>query len=155
MIAATLPAPRGFSLVELLVALAIVSIVAGMSIAGYSQYLRRANRADATAALLRISAGQERFYLQNGRYAGPDELAPAPPGGLGMPGTERGYYALVIEPDPGGLAVGYRARAEAVATGPQGQDRDCQALSIDQNGTRGARTRDGAEGPAVTDRCWR
>lgn len=157
MAVASLPprGSRGFTLVELLVTVAIVSILAGLSIAGYGQYVRRANRSDATAALLRISSAQERFYLQNGRYADPAELALPPPGGLGMTGTERGYYDLVMEEHPDGLATGYRARAEAVATGPQGADGDCQVFTIDQSGARGARDRDGADGPAVTDRCWR
>jgi type IV pilus assembly protein PilE len=146
---------RGFTLVELLVTVAIVGILAGLSIAGYGQYVRRANRTDATAALLRISSAQERFYLQNGRYAGPAELATPPPDGLGMAGTERGYYELVLEEHPDGLAVGYEARAEAVATGPQAADKDCQVFIIDHSGARGARDRDGAGGPAITDRCWR
>ena len=69
--------PTGFTLVELLITVVIIGILAGLSITGYGQYIRRANRADATAALLRISTAQERFYLQNGRYAGPEELAEA------------------------------------------------------------------------------
>jgi type IV pilus assembly protein PilE len=79
---------RGFTLIELMIVMVIMAILASASVAGYRQYLRRANRTDATAALLRLSAAEERFYLQNNRYAtSADELADPPPAGLGISGT--------------------------------------------------------------------
>lgn len=146
---------RGFTLIELLIALVIVGILSAASMAGYRQYLRRANRVDATAALLRIQSAEERFYLQANRYAGSDELELAPPAGLGMSGTERGYYELAVTAADEGLALGYRATATAADPGPQADDDDCHVFFIDQSGLRGARTRGGTEGAEVTARCWR
>ena len=75
-----------------------MGILATASVAGYRQYVQRANRVDASSALLRVSAAQERFYLQNGRYATTaDELSNPPPGGPGIQGTERGFYDLAVE----------------------------------------------------------
>jgi type IV pilus assembly protein PilE len=145
----------GFSLVELLVTLAILSIITTFAIGGYRQYLIRANRVDATAALLRIASGQEKYYAQNGGYAGDAELATAPPDGLGITGTERGFYTLAIAPAAGGLAVGYTATATADSSAGQQDDEDCRVFSINERGLRGAETSGGGTGPEITDRCWR
>jgi type IV pilus assembly protein PilE len=148
-------AGRGFTLIELMVALVVVGILAAASVASYRQYLRRANRADATAALLRIQNGEERFYLQNNRYAGADELEPSPPDGLGMTGSEHGYYDLEVQAGPDGLALGYIAAAQAAASGPQADDDECRTLFVDQSGRRGAITAGGDQSDQITARCWR
>lgn len=145
----------GFTLIELLIAVVIFSILAGLSVTSYSQYVRRSQRVDATAALLRISAAQERFYLQNGRYAGNGERTTPPPAGLGMTGTEHGYYDLSIVDGPDGLALGYLAVAAPASGGPQRNDDQCQLFSIDQSGARGALNDAGSSSPEITDRCWR
>lgn len=148
-------ASGGFTLIELLVALLVIGILTSASVAGYRQYLQRANRVDATAALLRLQAAEERFYLQNSRYAGNDELALAPPAGLGLNGTEHGYYLLEITPADAGLAVGYTATATARPDGPQADDNECRVLIVDQSGRQSARNAAGSGGAAVTARCWR
>jgi Tfp pilus assembly protein PilE len=138
-----------------MIVLVIMGILATASVAGYRQYVQRANRVDASSALLRVSAAQERFYLQNSRYATTaDELSDPPPVGLGIRGTERGFYDLTVEAAADGAAAGYIATATASGTGPQ-RDDDCQAFTIDQSGMRGARDSGGAEGAEVTSRCWR
>lgn len=139
-----------------MVVVLIMGILATASAAGYRQYVQRANRVDASSALLRVSAAQERFYLQNSRYATtPDELSDPPPSGLGIQGTERGFYDLAVEEAADGAAAGYTVTATASGTGPQRDDDDCQAFTIDQSGMRGARDSGGAEGAEITSRCWR
>lgn len=134
----------------------IMGILATAGAAGYRQYVQRANRVDASSALLRVSAAQERFYLQNGRYATTaDELSNPPPGGLGIQGTERGYYDLAVEAAADGAVAGYTVTATAAGTGPQRDDDDCQAFTIDQSGMRGARDSGDAESAEITSRCWR
>jgi type IV pilus assembly protein PilE len=146
----------GFTLVELMVTVVIVAILASLSVAGYGQYVRRANRVDATGALLKISAAQERFYLQNDRYASsPGELAAAPPDGLGIEGTEFGYYDLELAAGPDGDAVGYIATATATADGPQRDDDDCREFSINEQSFRAAETAGGDTSVDITARCWR
>jgi type IV pilus assembly protein PilE len=146
---------RGFTLIELLVTLVVLSIILSFAIPGYRQYVQRASRVDATSALLRISAAQEKFYVQNGRYAGDDELDDAPPAGLGIGGTEQGYYALAITPAAEGLTVGYTASATARTDSSQSDDDDCWVFTINERGIRAAETRAGGTGTDVTERCWR
>lgn len=146
---------RGFTLIELVIVILLMSIVLGLSIPGYRHYTARAGHIDASNALLRIAAAQERFYLQNGTYADNGALAINPPIGLGFTDAKSllRYYDLHITSDPaiGALTVGYTATATADADGTQKGDADCTSLSINQNGRRGANG--GYEVDAV-ETCW-
>jgi type IV pilus assembly protein PilE len=148
-------AARGFSLIELLVTLAVLAIVTSVAVGSYRQYVQRAARVDATSALLRVAAAQEKFYAQNGQYAGNDVLATAPPDGLGIAGTERGYYDLSIAAAAGGLATGYTATATADSGSSQADDDNCQTFTINERGLRTASNSDGDTSAEITDRCWR
>ena len=147
---------RGFTLIELMIVMVIMAILASASVAGYRQYIRRANRADATAALLQISAAEERFYLQNNRYAATaDELADPPPAGLGIGGTERGLYDLSVAAAADGAVVGYIATATARSDQSQRDDTDCVSFSIDQSGQRTATNSGNDSSAEIVSRCWR
>ena len=66
---------QGFSLLELLVALAIVGILTGIAIPSYQNYMIKGKRADAKAALSELSVWMERLYTATGCYnPGPDKI---------------------------------------------------------------------------------
>jgi type IV pilus assembly protein PilE len=136
---------RGVTLLELIVIVAVVAILGSIAVSSYRSYLLRAQRTEARMALLRIQAAQEKFFLQNNRYANNSELTLSPPAGLGLSATtEGGNYTLSI---PDADYDGNRYRAVATATGGQTKDiAACQVLSIDQ---------DGAKEPAANPECWR
>lgn len=60
---------RGFTLVELMVVVAIVAILAAVAIPAYSNYIDRAKQGEAIAALMRVKMDQESFWADNNRYA--------------------------------------------------------------------------------------
>jgi type IV pilus assembly protein PilE len=141
--------PRGFTLVELLIAIVIVAILSAIAIPGYRSYVQRAQRTEAKAALLRIQGAQEKFFVQYNRYAA--ALAPAPPDGLGVPRTtETGLYVLALGLLDAG--AGFSVTATARAGGAQDDDARCATFTIDHNGLKGARSSAGAE---TTQECWR
>jgi type IV pilus assembly protein PilE len=143
---------RGFSLTELLVTLAVVAVITAIAVPSYRQYVMRASRADAKAAILRVAGNQERFYLANNTYASDALLDDPPPAGLGIPGTERGFYDLAIVPHDDGLTVGYTATATAIAGEDQADDEDCAVFRVTEQGVR---TADNADGDDNTEACWR
>ena len=137
----------GFTLIELVVALAIVAITMTIAAASYRSHLRRAHRSEAVQALLGAAVDQEKFHLANGRYG--DRLDAAageePPGLPVASRTTGGHYVLAI---PNASAVEYRVVASAAG---HGGDPACASLSIDESGRRGATEQRGADSTA---RCW-
>ena len=130
----------GFTLIELLGVVVIVAILASIAAPGYRQHTLRAQRVEAKRSLLALAVAQEKFYLQNDRYAGPAELTGAPPGGLGIPATtEHGRYAIAVT---SGDVAGFSA--SATAQGAQADDARCLMFAIDHAGAR----------TATSASCW-
>lgn len=128
---------RGFTLVELVVALAAVAMLAALALPSFAGRLTAARRADATAALERIQAAQERHRAMHGLYA-------AGLGALGQAAMSvEGLYALSLEPGPG---EGYTAVARARADGPQHDDAACAEITL--------RVEQGFATHGPTLRCW-
>jgi type IV pilus assembly protein PilE len=137
----------GVTLIELLIAMATLSLLSAMAVASYRQYTLRANRTEATTTLLKIQVEQEKFFLRNNRYATTlAEVVAAPPAGLGITlaagnTTRNGTYTISL---PAATATKYQARADSA--GAQSQDSRCTYFAIDQTGHRE---------PDPGTRCWR
>ena len=122
----------GFTLIELMITVAILAIIAAVAIPSYSSYVDRGKRAEARTALLDIAARQERFYSNNRQYA--DQLSK-----LRMSGTsENGYYTLSVAlRASSGTTASNTQTFQATAT-PAGSwtDDKCGNLSIDETGAK-------------------
>jgi type IV pilus assembly protein PilE len=141
---------RGVTLLELMTVVMIIGVLASIAIPSYRTYLMRAQRSDATAALLRVAAAQEKFYLQNNSYATQAQLALGPPAGLGFVRTENNFYTVTLASV--NTTLDFTATATPVGTGPQSKDSACASFTIDQQGTRGAKNSSNADNK---DACWR
>jgi type IV pilus assembly protein PilE len=141
-------APAGFSLVELVLVLAVTAVLVAQALPAYRGFVLRMHRQEARSALLDIARAQEWHYLANRGYALPGAMADPPPTGLGAPTlTEGGRYALSL--DPGSHSAAFTARADA--TGDQRADTRCASFSIDSHGRREALD---AQGRPARE-CWR
>jgi type IV pilus assembly protein PilE len=123
----------GLTLVELMIVVAVMSIIAAVAYPLYTTQMQKIRRADAKAALAEIALAQERFYTVNGRYE--DNLSSLSlAADLADGDTEQGYYSLAIT-HPSGDTQRYQITATRVSTGPQADDA-CGNLSLDSLGVK-------------------
>jgi type IV pilus assembly protein PilE len=129
---------RGFTLIELVVAMVIIAILTAIAIPNYTAYIQRSNRSDARGQLLQASLWLQRFRTENGTYAG----AVLPLTLQQSPATGTARYTIAL----GGLtATTYTITA--TPTGTMAGD-PCGNLTVNALGQR-ART-----GAAPFDLCW-
>lgn len=144
----------GFTLIELMITISIVAILATLANASYSQYVRRANRAEAKSILLNIQVEQEKAFLQYKRYAKNDtELAgtaTATTPGLKIPTTSSsGNYTISLASTDSGVSD-YTATATVTSAHGQNKDTDCKVFQVDNLGNK---TSESSSGGATTS-CW-
>jgi type IV pilus assembly protein PilE len=141
------PAAAGFSLIELLVAVAIIGILAAIAIPSYVDKVQKSRRTDAKTALLDLASRQERFYTTNNTYTadptatGLGYAVAAWPAGIPI-GTQANYNLTVTAAS----ATAYTA--QAVPTGVQAGD-PCGTYTINQSGVQG-----NTGNTLTTAQCW-
>lgn len=142
---------HGFTLLELLVTMAIVAVLTSIAWPGYAAVMHRAQRNDARLALLRIQYAEELRYQDSHAYT--DHLADsAALGGLGLAEhSAAAGYALAVSISEDGQH--YTATATTLPDGRQAGDHACHRLSIDETGRQRSADADGnwSDDPR---RCW-
>ncbi|MBL0680387.1 type IVa pilus pseudopilin TppA [Aeromonas dhakensis] len=119
---------RGFSLLELMITVAVMAILTLIAYPSYNSYMASAKRAEAKAALLEAAQYMERQFTADGNYDG-GNLASA---GLATLPRDGGaaYYNLALN------ASGARYTLTAIPTGVMNGD-PCGLLTLDQGGQQG------------------
>jgi type IV pilus assembly protein PilE len=141
---------RGFSLIELLVAMAIMGLLAAIALPGYNQLVTRAQRQDARLALLRLQHQQEMVFANHLSYSRPADPNPSGPA---LPDrSEQGYYLVELRISADGMS--YTALARADPAGRQASDLHCAWLSIDETGRRRSADASGYWRDDDPHRCW-
>lgn len=143
---------HGFTLPELMVVLAIASILVTVAIPTYAAYVLKSRRMEGRTALILAMQEQERFYSQNGTYAA---FAAAAGDGAGFrwwSGATASSSAYELRAGPCTDAdlrscVMLRALPGTARVDGAFRDPECGVLTLRSDGERGA------EGDA--GRCWR
>jgi type IV pilus assembly protein PilE len=117
---------RGFTLIELMIVLAIVAILATVAFPSYQNSVRKSNRAAAKSQMLELANRQQQFLLANRRYATYAELTSA---GFSLPGDVSKFYTPTITTaaSPPAFTITF------TATGSQATDGN---LTLGSDGTR-------------------
>jgi type IV pilus assembly protein PilE len=131
---------KGFSFIEVIIVIAIISILAAIIYPTYTTHLLKVHRADGQTALLDLAARMERYYAQNNSYVG------ATLARLGVKeNSPEGFYLLDI---PASKLKTNAYVLRAIPRGEQVNDRNCGTLAIDQSGTKSI------TGTGKLNRCW-
>jgi type IV pilus assembly protein PilE len=147
------PAELGFTLLELMIVVAIVGILAAVAFTVYSAQVQKARRTDARTAVLDLAGREERFFSVANNYSQtPTDVGY---GGVFPQSVGSGYYLLnVTVPDPafvaaGGVGPSYVITATAI--NQQIADSSCASFSINQLGKQTSLDSGGADSTAT---CW-
>jgi type IV pilus assembly protein PilE len=138
---------KGFSLIELLIAITIVAIIFSIAIPSWKTYLQTMRRTEAVALLMELANRQENFRIQQHRYAATKELTVMPPEGLGIINSNARYALTTIA-----SAHEYTAFATVDTSGTQADDKKCWEFGVNEAGQRWSKS---AAGDLTTTRCWR
>lgn len=158
---------RGFTLLELMIAVVVVGILASLALPSYRSYLLRSHRAVVRTLLVDLAAKLEVEALRTGGYPDTFDFHLAEPAGrmrgekrflitsrstviaeAGDPGHDTAIYeiSLITAPPPAGEPIrDYTLTARAVHG--QRADSACLTLSLRASGLRGA-------SPGRSEDCW-
>lgn len=140
----------GFTLIELMIALAVMAILVALAWPTYQASAQKGRRADAMAALAQLMQAQERWRSEHASYQ--DTLSSLPGTGATSP---EGHYTLSLVQDSVS-GNGYTARATANSSSPQTRDTVCRVMQVVIAG--GSITYSSANSSnaanAAPDPCW-
>lgn len=129
---------QGFTLIEVMIVVAVVAILASVALPSYTEYIRRGHRADARAGLLQAQQWLERAATATGTY--PTTL----PTSLTWSGDASKRYGISLS----GTAAAFTLTA--APTGSQVGDK-CGSYTLTNTGLRGA---NGATSGTIITECW-
>ena len=132
---------KGFSLIELMIVIAIIGILAGVAYPSYTGYVKKANRADAIDSLLLLAGRMEEYYMNNDSYVGAT-VNVAGTGTVGSSETSDKLYTLAVTV-PAAPAGNFQYLLTATPVAP---DPECTTLTLNQLGKK--------DSTPVGSTCW-
>ena len=125
----------GFTLIELMIALAIVAVLVGVALPSYREHVRKSSRAEAQAYMMAVETRQQQFLVDTRAYA-----ATLVAVGVPVPANVDAAYTLNM-PTPGAVPPAYTLTLTPKTS--QSGER-CGILSINSAGTK----------TAAVSGCW-
>lgn len=147
----------GFTLIELMITVAVVAILASIALPSYTSYIARGRRADARTQLVQAAQFMQRFYAANDSYlqdrSGNAVLGQVPAGLLHSPADSSALYDLAI-PSATLTAAAFTLQMVPVAGGSMASD-ECGSFTLTSAGVRGVEVGGVAGSTTLRDKCWK
>jgi type IV pilus assembly protein PilE len=134
---------RGFTLIEVMITVAILAIMASIAIPTYNQYVRKSRRADAKVALEQTAQRLERCFVDNNTFVYDAAAAPGCPQNFT---TSDGYYTVSIA----ATTTTYSISAQPTTKGGQNNDTLCYLFTLSGNGSKTSKDKSGTP----NNDCW-
>lgn len=144
---------KGFTLIELMVVVAIIGILASIAYPSYTEYVAKGRRSDAQKALLEASQYMQRWYAANNTFQTNDSTPAAPtlPAGLNRsPAAGSGTQAYTLAVSSATTST-YTITASRTAGGPMATDK-CGNLTLTSTGVKDLTS---ATSGYDVARCWK
>jgi type IV pilus assembly protein PilE len=134
----------GFTLIEIVIVVALIGILATIALPSYSEYVRRGERSEARTIMLEASHWMERRFTVHHSYLSGDGGIPVIPSGMSQsPKTGTAKYVIGL------MAEGTTLTTYKLQAMPQRGDK-CGTFMLDQSGARSLRGN-----IASVEECWR
>ena len=148
----------GFTLIELMIAVAIVAVLAAVALPSYTSYIAKARRAEARTHLVEAAQYMQRFYAANDSYlmdrAGNNVLDQMPGNLKQSPVDGTKLYDLInplaVPPNP----MSFTLRMVPVAGGVMANDA-CGTFTLTATGVRGVLVGGAIGATTLRDTCWK
>lgn len=129
--------PAGFTLIELMITVAVIGILAAIAYPSYTEYVTRAKRADGKAALLQVQLAEEKWRANHTSYGSSTDI--------GITTSPDGHYAIAISGTPNAASYTF------TATPSDFTDSTCGVFAVNQDGKTTSTTQTTT---AKVQECW-
>lgn len=135
-------ASNGFTLIEVMIVVAIVAILASVAVPSYLDSIQRSNRAEAVATMLKNANWMEQQFTVNNKYAATGTALPF----ATSPESGTAKYNITLTAGTGSADTTYSLLATKVGAADK-----CGNFTLDQSGKRAVST---TTDPTATADCW-
>ncbi|MCD4505476.1 type IV pilin protein [Chromobacterium piscinae] len=140
--------PEGFSLLELVIALAVLALLVSIALPSYRNFMMQSNRTAAKTALQDLASREESYFSTNNNYASQLSTLGYASGAVYAPGNGNNLYALSIANATASTFV-----LNAAPQGSQTQD-SCQTYQLDNLGNQSNIANNASGTTLSVSGCW-